>query len=98
MAIRITSAAARSSWPTIWLCLGTLLGIGDRLAAQPPARPLVGGNPRVVQPRDRITGVIDDRTRVVRPGNRHPMARPEFDTGRVANDLRMNRMILVLES
>src|SRR5260370_7913038 len=99
MAIRITLPVSKSSWPTISLCLLVpLLGIGNRLIAQPPARPSAAGNPRLVQPKDRITDVIDDRATVVRSGNRHPMARPEFDTGMVANDFRMNRMILAIES
>jgi len=34
----------------------------------------------------------------VRRGNRHPLARPEFDNGIVANDFRMNRMILAIQS
>jgi pseudomonalisin len=68
------------------------------LIAQPPAPPSAAGNSRLVQPKDRITDVIDDRKTVVRSGNRHPMARPEFDTGMVANDFPMNRMILAIES
>ncbi len=34
--------------------------------------------------------------RVTLAGNRHPLARPEFDLGRVAPDTRMERMTLVL--
>jgi len=34
---------------------------------------------------------------VARPGNRHPLARPEFDAGTAPADTRMDRMILLLE-
>src|ERR1700694_4343995 len=99
MLTRITLPVSKSCWPTISLCLlVALLGIANRLTAQPPTRPSAAGNPRLVQPKDRITDVIDDRTTVVQSGNRHPMARPEFDTGMVANEFRMNRMILAIES
>jgi len=50
------------------------------------------------QARDRITRPVDNQARVVRAGNIHPMARPEFDGGRVAADTRLERMILVLQS
>ena len=49
-----------------------------------------------VHPRDRLAGRIDDRQRATLAGNRHPLARPEFDLGRVAPDTRMERMTLVL--
>ncbi len=44
----------------------------------------------------RITRVIDDSATVLRPGNRHPLARAEFDTGLAPADTRMERMILLL--
>ena len=49
------------------------------------------------QPADRITRPVDDRSTVTRPGNRHPLARPEYDRGIAAPNQRMDRMILVLE-
>lgn len=51
-------------------------------------------NPLSVHPRDRITGFIDDQARVALLGNRHPLARPEYEVGVVAPDYRMERMIL----
>ncbi|HEY2017820.1 MAG TPA: protease pro-enzyme activation domain-containing protein [Bryobacteraceae bacterium] len=45
---------------------------------------------------NRVRTPIDDRARFVRPGNRHPLARPEFDAGAVAPETRLERMILVL--
>lgn len=41
--------------------------------------------------------VIDDNDRVTLPGNVHPLARPEYDTGRAPSSLPMGQMILVLK-
>src|SRR5215831_7513207 len=49
------------------------------------------------QTRHRITRQIDDNVRVTLRGNRHPLASPEFDTGRAAPEARMERMVLVLK-
>ncbi len=49
-----------------------------------------------VQPRDRINTTVTDRVRVTLPGNRHPLARPEYDAGAVPADVPMERMMLVL--
>ena len=51
-----------------------------------------------VRPADRITGTVDERLRVVRRGNVHPLARREFDRGPAAGDTRMDRMVLLLQS
>ncbi|HTA24236.1 MAG TPA: S53 family peptidase [Terriglobales bacterium] len=48
------------------------------------------------QPRDRITGYIDDEHRIVLHGNRHPLATAANDAGVVPEDYRMERMILTL--
>lgn len=50
-----------------------------------------------VHPMDRITAPIDDRATVERPGNRPPLARPEFDLGSAPPERRLERMILLLE-
>ena len=49
-----------------------------------------------VRPRDRVAGRIDEAVRVRLSGNRHPLARAEFDVGRAATDERMERMTLSL--
>src|SRR4051794_11293899 len=46
---------------------------------------------------DRINGPIDESVRVWRTGSQHRLARPKFDAGRVAGEMRMDRMVLVLE-
>ena len=45
----------------------------------------------------RITQAIDEKNRIVLHGNRHPLARPEFDRGPAPLDLRLERMLLVLK-
>ncbi len=52
---------------------------------------------RRVRPVDRITSFINDRLTVVRSGNRHPLARPEYDAGIASPDIRMERMMLALQ-
>jgi pseudomonalisin len=49
------------------------------------------------QPRDRITGYIDDERTTVLRGNRHPLATVANDEGRVSDYYRMERMILTLK-
>jgi pseudomonalisin len=64
-------------------------------SAQPPADP---PNPLFIQPKDRITGFVDDDDdqRITLPGNRHPLAIAQYDTGAVAPTYRMDRMLLTL--
>ena len=52
---------------------------------------------KISRPADRIISVIDDRFTVARPADRHPLARQEYDNGPVSPDLRMERMVLVLQ-
>jgi subtilase family serine protease len=49
-------------------------------------------------PPDRIGSAIDDQSTVQLSGNRHPLARREFETGPAPADYRMERMLLVLET
>ena len=53
---------------------------------------------RAIHPVDRIQLPVDDSITVVRPGNRHPLARAEYDAGPAAADHRMDRMVLVLDA
>ncbi len=62
-------------------------------AAQAPSRDF-----RSVRPAVRVNRVIDDSVTVLRPGNRHPLARAEFDTGSAPADTQMDRMILLLQA
>lgn len=50
----------------------------------------------ISRPQDRI-GSIDERSRVVLSGNRHPLAKAANDRGAARPDLPMKRMILVLK-
>src|ERR1039457_3541571 len=47
-------------------------------------------------PVNRVTTAIDDRSPVLRPADRHPLARAEFDAGPQSPDTPMERMVLVL--
>src|SRR6266436_10287865 len=47
--------------------------------------------------RARITEAVDETNRVQLRGNVHPLARPEFDQGVVADSQPMNRMLLLLQ-
>jgi pseudomonalisin len=49
------------------------------------------------QPRDRITGYIDDERTIVLRGNRHPLATAANDAGVVSDYYPMERMILALK-
>src|SRR5438094_8551839 len=45
----------------------------------------------------RINQVTDERNRISLPGNVHPMARPEFDDGSVADNQSLMRILLLLQ-
>ncbi len=45
----------------------------------------------------RVTAEVDDTRTVQLKGNIHPLARPEYDRGAVADSQPMNRMVLVLQ-
>src|SRR5271154_3112412 len=47
--------------------------------------------------RNRVNNAVDDRRTVLLPGNRHPLARAEFDAGAADTDYKMQRMILALQ-
>jgi hypothetical protein len=51
---------------------------------------------RTIHPVNRVTTVIDDRFTVLRPADRHSLARAEFDAGPASPDTPMERMVLVL--
>jgi subtilase family serine protease len=63
-------------------------------AAQVASPPL---NLSSIGPTDRITEVIDEQATIARPGNRPPLALPEFDRGNAPPEHRLDRMILLLK-
>ena len=77
---------AKSSYAIVPLLAGFLLIMSaDGASGQtPPVRP-------------RITEAVDETNRVQLRGNVHPLARPEFDQGVVADSQPMNRMLLLLQ-
>src|ERR1019366_1889977 len=56
-----------------------------------------GAQPTNVAARDLIARPINDGQRTVLRGNRHPLARSEFDRGMAPAGLPMRRMVLVLK-
>jgi pseudomonalisin len=72
------------SWPQALSSPGAGPGAG-------PVRDLLS-----VRPTDRILAPVANGERVVLVGQRHPWAKPEYSIGRVAPDLQMERMVLVL--
>jgi Pro-kumamolisin, activation domain/Bacterial Ig-like domain (group 3) len=75
--------------------------LGDRFIPLVAASLLTfsaGGASAQTQPvRARITEAVDETNRVQLRGNVHPLARPEFDQGVVADSQPMNRMLLLLQ-
>ena len=55
-------------------------------------------HPLSAQPRDRVTTFVDDEQRVALRGNRHPLARREYESGVVVPGYRMKKMVLVLSA
>jgi len=78
-----------------WVSQGLTIILFSWLASSSVAQ-AYEANPLYVQPKDRITGFIDDAERVTLRGNRHPLAVAQFDAGAVAPDFPMQHMILVL--
>src|SRR5258707_13602565 len=78
-----------------------LTKLGDRFIPLVAASLLAfsaGGASAQTQPvRGRITEAVDETNRVQLRGNVHPLARPEFDQGVVADSQPMNRMFLMLQ-
>src|ERR1700722_3963024 len=46
---------------------------------------------------NRITGVVDETVRTPLSGNLHPLARAEFDQGKVSDSLPLEHMIMLLQ-
>ena len=52
---------------------------------------------RVPAPHSRVVQAVDDGHVTTLPGNTHPLARPEFDQGALADATPLHRMVLVLQ-
>lgn len=58
---------------------------------------VVGQNPEIPQPPSRVVEAVDDSKLVTLAGNTHLLARPQYDQGMVAPDLRLERIQMVLK-
>jgi hypothetical protein len=81
-------------------CLLSLVILGLIIVSFPGATQTLGGrtNPLQAHPRDRIAQLINDQLRTVLTGNRHPLARREYDVGAAKASYRMDRMIMLLKA
>jgi pseudomonalisin len=92
-------------------CDGVPLEAGNALSA--PIEPAAGvapaaadttpaqvptADPMQARPQDRVTATVDVQDVVVLEGNRHPLARAEFETGPMPPEQRMENMMLVLRA
>ena len=57
---------------------------------------LIFGSSHAAEQTARLTQAVDEKHLVVLPGNVHPLARPEFDQGPVADAQPLKRMLLLL--
>jgi pseudomonalisin len=78
-----------------FLSLSAMVLLSTTLNAQ--SLPTVS-DPLSVHASSRIGENIEEGALQLLPGNRHWLARPEFDAGAVAGDLPMEKMVLVLDS
>jgi hypothetical protein len=98
-AMKLHSLLFRSSllpFAMITMLIAMLLIGAERTAAQSAAQSQASAAQAPATPA-RITQAIDETQLVRLKGNVHPLARPEFDQGPVADSTPMNRMLLVLQ-
>jgi hypothetical protein len=87
----------RSLHPNFRLCVAIAVSIllfGGVSRAQDKPKPSSNETPIIPA---RITQAVDEKNLVVLKGNVHPLARPEFDEGAVADAQPLNRMLLLLQ-
>src|SRR5229473_145412 len=77
--------------PIVSLCRGALLSVSILTLSCGHAAAQTTNIPA------RITQAVDENNLVVLKGNVHPLARPEFDQGAVADGQPLNRMLLLLQ-
>jgi subtilase family serine protease len=77
----------RSLPRTFVVASAAFLALAALAFAQSPAR----------VPHNRIVGPIDESDVVTLAGNVHPLARPEADRGAIADETRLERMVLLLQ-
>jgi hypothetical protein len=76
---------------------GTLLPALTTLALLLAASPPASSEPQRPAPRSRIIQSIDDARVTTLSGNTHPLARPEFDQGTLADATPISRIVLILQ-
>jgi len=76
---------------------GLVLGIGLTIPATAQSTALSGETAGLATTPSRVVEYVEDGKLVRLTGNVHPMARAEFDVGRVAPDKRLERVVMVLK-
>jgi hypothetical protein len=80
---------------------GLFLGIGISIPATAQTSSLSGDNAGTQSTssriEDRVVGPVDDARLIKLTGNVHPLARPEFDLGRVDSNKLLERVVMVLK-
>jgi len=82
----------RRSLSSCFILMGVMFSLSIVTPGQLLAQKLLS-----TRPHDRISRFIDDENRITLSGNRHPMARLQYDVGAAAPDDRMQSMILTLQ-
>jgi subtilase family serine protease len=77
---------SRVSWPRFLSATLAIVALNSAFAQSP-----------LPTPRSRVVQAVDDSSRITLGGNTHPLARPEYDQGPVADSAPIRRMLLVLQ-
>jgi hypothetical protein len=75
---------------------GTLLPFLTTLALLAASTP-ASSQPQLPAPRSRVLQAVDDTRVTTLSGNTHPLARPEFDQGALADATPLSRIVLILQ-
>jgi hypothetical protein len=76
---------------------GTLLSALTTLALLLAASAPASSQSQLPAPRSRILQAVDDARVTTLSGNTHPLARPEFDQGTLADSTPLSRIVLILQ-
>jgi len=76
---------------------GLVLGIGLAISVTAQRTPLSGDTAELSTAPSRVLEYVDDARLVKLTGNVHPMARSEFDMGRVDPNKLLERVVMVLK-
>jgi subtilase family serine protease len=76
---------------------GTLLSALTTIALLIAVSTMASAQSQLPRPRSRILQAVDDTRLTTLSGNTHPLARPEFDQGALADATPLSRIVLILQ-